>query len=110
MNEYIYQLVQMREKLQKERKAFGNRLGAIERGVDDPAPGELSVFEKYFERFMELEKDVDKNIAEFIENHIMYPYITGVKGIGPSMAAQILCQIDINQCDTVSSLWRSRNI
>jgi hypothetical protein len=106
MSDYVFQLVQMREKIQKERKAFGNRLGAFERGDDEPAKGEKNVIERYFDKFQELENDVDSEIAEFIEHHKIYPYLTGVKGIGPSMAAQIVSQIDIRKADTVSALWR----
>jgi len=106
MSSYIFELVQMREKLQKERKAFGNRLGAIERGDDSPADGEKAVFEKYFTHFEQLEQDADKEIATYIEMHPLYPYITGVKGIGPSLAAQIICHIDIRKADTASALWR----
>ena len=34
-NSYIYETVQLREKIQKHRIAFGNRLAAIENGSDD---------------------------------------------------------------------------
>ena len=36
----------------------------------------------------------------------MYPYINGIKGIGPSLASQVLSLIDITRADTVSALWR----
>jgi hypothetical protein len=36
----------------------------------------------------------------------MYPYITGVKGIGYSYDSQILSVVDIRKADTVSALWR----
>jgi hypothetical protein len=100
------EIVQMREKIQKQRIAFSNRLSAIERGVDVPAPGEAQMLQKYYDKFLDIEKEVDGDISEMVEMHRIYPYISGVKGVGPSLAAQILSQIDIQTADTVSALWR----
>jgi hypothetical protein len=106
MNNYIYQLVQLREKMQKERKAFGNRLKAIERGDDQPAVGEVTLLTRYFDKFTEIEQDVTKEIEAIMKDQRIYPFITGVKGIGANLAAQVISQINIRKADTVSALWR----
>ena len=102
----IIETVQMRDRIQKQRIALGNKLHAFTSGRDVPANGEFEMVQRQFDRFVETEKDVDKYMENLAKKHRMFDYITGVKGIGPSMAAQILYAIDISKADTISALWR----
>ena len=104
--DYLFELVNMYYAFQKERNAFANRMAMIEQGRSVDTLVKRKVFEKYKERFADLEQEIASDIAMYVQDHPMYDYITGVKGIGACLGAQILSQIDIRKADTVSALWR----
>jgi len=106
MDDYLNNLVQMRDKIQRERKRFDNRIRAIQQGRDEPSEGELEIYEIYFNRFKSIEEEIDCFVKDHVKDIPIYPFIVSVKGIGPLLAAQIISQIDITKADTVSSLWK----
>lgn len=100
-------LVDLRNRtLQKSRIAFGNRLGAIERGEDIVSNGTMALLERWYERFDKLEKEIDDDIRELVDGAILIEYMIAVKGVGPILAAQAISMIDIERANTVSALWR----
>lgn len=106
-NDTLRTLVDLRDNvIQKNRMAFDARLGAFERGADIPAPGQVALMEKWRDKFLELEKDVEYQIKQEIDNYLIIEYLIEVKGVGPMLAAKLVSMIDIHICDTVSSLWR----
>ncbi len=103
----LRELVDLRENvLQKNRIAFRLRLGAIERGEDDQSSGDQQMLSFYQEQFSALEENVEKDIKSRLKDVPIYDYLGQIKGIGPMLAARLIALINIDQCDTVSSLWR----
>jgi len=104
--DYLFELVNMYYAFQRERTAFASRIAMINQGRSADTIVKRKVFEKYLKRFADLEQEVASDIEIQVRDHPMYNYITGVKGIGACLGAQILSQIDIREANTVSALWR----
>lgn len=100
-------LVDLRDRtLQKSRIAFGNRISALERGADTADPATQKILAKWHERFEELEKEADKDIALLVGDIEIVKQLTALKGVGRLLAAKLVAMIDIERADTVSALWR----
>lgn len=102
-------LVDLRDRtLQKSRIAFGNRLAAVEQGRDLADDATKALLLRWNERFMELEREADKDIATIVKNDPspIITAMTSVKGIGPILAAKVVSMVDIKKAETVSALWR----
>ena len=100
-------LVDLRDRtLQKSRIAFNNRLSAIERGDDQVSNGTVKLLERWFERFVMLEGELDDDIRNLIHGDELVEYMTEVKGVGEILSAKVISMIDIERADTVSALWR----
>ena len=98
-------LVDLRNMLQLNRIAFGNRLSAIERGTDS-GEASKSIIERWVERFQGLEDEADDDIADLVDDMPIVDEMIKVKGIGKLLAAKLISMIDIKEADTVSALWR----
>lgn len=106
-NDAVRALVDLRDRtLQKSRIAFGNRVSALERGADAADETTAKIMAKWHERFEELEKEADKDIAALVGDIAIVQQLTEIKGIGPMLAAKVVAMIDIERCETTSQLWR----
>lgn len=106
-NDAVRALVDLRDRtLQKSRIAFGNRVSALERGTDAADDVTQKILAKWHERFEELEKEADKDIAALVGNIEIVKQLTALKGVGWLLAAKVVAMIDIERADTVSALWR----
>jgi len=106
-NDIVRPIVDLRDRaLQKNRIAFGNRLVAIDDGRDTADPEARELFQRWHERFLELEEAADKDIAKLVKDMPIVKRMTKVKGIGPMLAAKLVSMIDIERADTVSALWK----
>lgn len=102
----LRELVDFREQLQKTRIQMGNRLGAIERGVDKSHDKDTLLL--WHEAFDDLEIGLDADIERRL-NSIDSPIfnaLVGLKGVGAISAAKVLADIDITRANTISALWR----
>lgn len=100
-------LIDLRNKtLQKNRIAFGNRLSALDRGADSTGKNERDILDKWFTRFGEMEKEIDRDIRDQAVDVPIIQEMVKIKGISWILAAQIVCMVDIHRADTVSALWR----
>lgn len=110
----VRSLVDLRDRtLQKARIAFGNREGALERGVDtqtqataNGSEGSAALFEKWEAHFDALETECERDIKVAIKGIQIIEDLTALKGIGALLAAKMVSMIDITRSDTVSALWR----
>jgi len=76
---------------EKFRVALSNRLSALDRGVDRAANPEPAIYDVLFEKAEELEGIIDDAIAKELENWTVWrEWLRHVKGIGPSLAGQML--------------------
>ena len=94
-------LVDAQLKIQKLRVAVQTRRTHLKKqGRDDPETDDL------IQKLVDLEKSVDKKVAELIEDHPAYPWFSKVKGVGKKNIAKVIGLIDINKAPHVSSLWQ----
>lgn len=106
-NATLRTLVDLRDRtLQKSRIAFGNRVDAIERGVDVSDGVAVTIIERWQQRFDELEKEADRDIATLAKEEPIIERLVALKGVGYLLAAKLVAMIDIQRSETVSALWR----
>lgn len=90
--------------LQKIRIGLGNRTWAAENGKSDAVP---KVYEQMTEQLKEMEDSLVKSAKAELKEHPAWPWMQKVKGLGPTMAMQLIGYIgDIGRFDTVSKLWK----
>jgi hypothetical protein len=103
----IRSLIDTRDRaIQKSRIAFGNRLAALENEQDKANHDTYFLYEKWHERFSELEKELDKDIVSIAEDVPIVQQLCNIKGISYTLAAKLVSFIDIDRAPTVSALWR----
>ncbi len=68
-------------------------------GRSDPDTDELLRYVGALERFL------DDKVENYVLNHPAYPWFSRIKGIGRENIAKVTGLIDIQEDDTVSSLW-----
>lgn len=106
-NPTLRTLVDLRDRtLQKSRVAFGNRVSAVERGADETDGEAQEIIERWKERFNQLERDADRDIAALAEGEPIIERLVALRGVGYLLAAKVVALIDIERADTVSALWR----
>jgi hypothetical protein len=96
-------LEHLRQTVQRHRIQMGNRLSAVEAGRTQM---DASTAAYFMQRFTEIETDCMTLISRAVEGHVMWPWLSAVKGIGPGLAGAVLAPIDIGRANTVSALWR----
>jgi predicted RNA-binding Zn-ribbon protein involved in translation (DUF1610 family) len=105
--EIVRPLVDLRDRtIQKNRIAFEQRLIAIDQGRDTADPFTIDMLERYRDRFIELEKEIDDDIDRVAGNIPIVQKMIEVRGIGVMLAAKVVAMIDIERAQHVSSLWR----
>jgi hypothetical protein len=90
-------LVMLRNDVQKLRIMERNRVAA---NVD------TNVHQFYHDKFEQVEREVDADIRARMIDHPCAKWISAVKGLAEVSAAQIVSEIDITRCNTISALWR----
>lgn len=53
-----------------------------------------------------LEESIDKTVSGLLEQHSAYPWFSRVKGIGKENIGKVIGLVDIEEADTISSLWK----
>lgn len=107
MDNELRALVDLRDRvLQKNRIAFGNRINAVNLEADETTDQVSDLYHRWYERFLDLEKEADNDIKELAKDYPIIEEISQVKGIGVLLASKMVSLIDITRADTVSALWR----
>lgn len=106
-NSLLRALVDLRSnQVQKTRIAFSNRVSAIERGDDIASDKQREIVNRWKMRFLEMEKELDDDVADLVKDEPIFDELVCLKGIGPMLSAKIISMVDIERAPTVSSLWR----
>jgi transposase IS116/IS110/IS902 family protein len=118
-------LYQLFEEAQRSRIAHGERLRAIFQGRSSSVSesttedadalikavsrgetvGAPRTLERAYARATHGETEAAAALAEAIENHPVWPWLSSVKGIGALLAARLLSRLDITRANTPSSFW-----
>jgi len=107
MDTALRAMVDLRDRtLQKTRIAFGLRLDAVSRGADQMEQDDLSMMQRWFDKFQELENECEDQIKDIAKDDAIIDAMINVKGIGLMLAAKVVSMIDIERASSVSALWR----
>jgi hypothetical protein len=104
--ELIRFLVEQREVCQKQRIAFSNRIGAIERGADNAGKTIVSWMEEQNRKYEDEEGSVTGLLEEICKGVEIVERVSSLYGVGTITAARLIAEIDIAEADTISSLWK----
>lgn len=98
-------LTDMYLQAQRIRIAAQNRLHAVKQERDE-GPG-LPFLEDTVRRYSDIEEDIAKRMSKVIKDHPAWPWLSRVKGVGPTLGARLLGLIgDVANFPNVSKLWR----
>jgi Transposase IS116/IS110/IS902 family len=75
---------------------------AVSRGESAGAP---RILEHAYARAVRGEAEAAAALAESVQNHPVWPWLSSVKGIGALLAARLLSRLDIERAQTPSSFW-----
>jgi transposase IS116/IS110/IS902 family protein len=75
---------------------------AVSRGESVGAP---RILEHAYARAVRGEAEAAAALAESVENHPVWPWLSNIKGIGSLLAARLLSRLDIERAQTPSSFW-----
>lgn len=90
--------------VQKLRIGNGNRVFASTEGLDTNEPDPF--LSEMVEDLEALERKIFRQMKRVVKHHPAWPWMSGVKGIGPTLSTKVLGLIgDIGKFDTVSKLW-----
>jgi hypothetical protein len=92
--------------IQKARIQFSNRIFALESGNDHATKAEWETCQKYLDVFQKLEEKITQDIRLTVRDEAIFNKMKGVVGIGEILAAKLIAMIEIERCNTISSLWR----
>jgi hypothetical protein len=114
------------EQAQRVRLETGERLRAILQGRDhregeslktDDAAGVLAqirsgdvdgpvpILGRTYRRHAEAERDLRRAMLTALADHPAWPWLSRVKGIGPTLAARLLARLDVGKAPSPSSFW-----
>lgn len=92
--------------LEKFRIQLGNRVSALQRGVDEAENPVPSVYVNLTEMALTMEHEIDKAIAEEVQRWPVYnAWLRHVRGIGPSLSGQMLAMLLTPLPDKGPSSW-----
>ena len=94
-------LIGFRIQLRKMRIALGNRLASIPEDTE-----EAELLRRLYAAFLDLEQAVGEQLFQQLSRNALYRSLTGLRGVGPSLAAELVCRIDLARAPSVRCLWR----
>jgi hypothetical protein len=92
--------------LQKSRIALENRLRAINQQTSHQSQEEAKVLSSVLDDVIRMEKSIPKAFQAYVVNSPVWLWLSGVKGIGVILAANLVSTYgDCSRFDTVSKMW-----
>ena len=92
--------------LQKSRIALENRLRAINQQTSHQSQEEAKVLSSVLDDVVRMEKSIPKAFEAYVVNTPVWPWLSGVKGIGVILAANLVSIYgDCSKFDTISKMW-----
>ncbi len=77
-------------------------LAAIRNGdADGPVP----ILGRTYRRHAEAERDLRRAMLSALSDHPAWPWMSRVKGIGPTLGARLLARLDVSKAPSPSSFW-----
>lgn len=100
-------LADMYMQTQKLRIGVGNRHSAIINETDQADSSQAHFLFELQQRLEDVEDDIVSRMKNSVKTHPAWPWISKVKGLGPTLSTKILGLIpDIESFTTASKIWR----
>lgn len=77
-------------------------LAAIRQGTND---GPVPILGRTYRRHSDAERDLRRAMLTALADHPAWPWLSRVKGIGPTLAARLLARLDVLKAPSPSSFW-----
>jgi len=77
-------------------------LGAIARGEES---GPVPILGRMYHRAWSEEQELRKEMERALKDHVCWPWLSQVKGIGPTLACKLLARLDPRKATTASAFW-----
>lgn len=94
---------------QKIRIGIQGQIRAINQGVDDKSNKDYVNSESAMQWLLESKKNEETQIKNmltyYVKNQPVGRWMMDITGIGPVLAAAMLCYFDISKCDHVNQFW-----
>lgn len=68
--------------------------------------GPVAILGRTFRRHWDEEREVFAEMRASLEAHPAWPWISRVRGLGPTLSCKLLARLDVTKADTASSFWR----
>jgi len=92
--------------LQKSRIALENRLRAINQQASHQSEEEAKVLASVLEDVVRMEKSIPKAFQAYVVSSPVWPWLSGVRGIGVILAANLVSIYgDCSRFPTISKMW-----
>lgn len=92
--------------VEKLRISLGNRISALKRGTDGAVNPIPDIYEQLYQSTITMEDIIDKSLAQELKEWAVYTHwLSHVKGIGPSLAAQMLSLLHRPSAQKGPSSW-----
>lgn len=102
---YDIQDVRKRTEARLRLKADGTAMKDNGTVMASTADG-LKFLRKNLEKLQEMEKEIGRDIEKMYKKCPEYEYLKTVKGVGPTIGAILISEIDIGKATTVSKIWQ----
>jgi len=77
-------------------------LGAIASGEES---GPVPILGRMYHRAWSEEQELRKEMERALKEHVCWPWLSQVKGIGPTLACKLLARLDPRKATTASAFW-----
>jgi hypothetical protein len=77
-------------------------LTAIKQGKTE---GPVPLLRRTYQRHWNEEQELTQAMKKCLESHPAWPWLSGVKGIGATLACKLVARLDATKADTPSSFW-----
>jgi hypothetical protein len=67
--------------------------------------GPVPILGRTYRRFWQEEQDLRKDMLTSLKEHPVYPWLSRVRGIGPTLACKLVARFDAEKADYASSFW-----
>lgn len=85
-----------------QRTSAERVLEDIRRGRSD---GPVPLLGRTYRRHWEAEQEMAKAMRQALEQHPVWPWLSRIRGIGPTLAGKLVARLDVTRAETPSAFW-----
>ncbi|HSL69650.1 MAG TPA: transposase, partial [Longimicrobiales bacterium] len=77
----------------------------LKRILQGKTDGPVPLLGRTYRRHWEAERELRSAMEEALRAHVVWPWLSALRGIGVTLAARLLARLDIHRAPTPSSFW-----